>query len=140
MLTAENSSNFLNPEVKIIGNSMSFNQETLQISNISHIWIGEIKKSYWWLIIGLLTCYAIIGIFFIIHFFRKNKKTLNICLNSGKVYTLTSKSEEFYNSAFCKLSSIMANQTRSDMITLNFGDGTIVNGSIVNNGITSVGN
>lgn len=140
MLTIENSKSFLNPEVKIIGNSMSFNQETLQISNISNIWIGEIKKSYWWLIIGLLTSYVIIGIFFIIHFFRKNKKTLNICLNSGKIYTLTSNSEEFYDSAFCKLSNIMANQTRNDMITLNFGDGTIVNGSIINNGITALNN
>lgn len=140
MLSAENSSKFLNPEVKIIGNSMSFNQETLQISSISHIWIGEIEKSSWWLIIGLLTSFAIIGIFLIIYYFKKNKKTLNICLNSGKIYTLTSKSETFYSSAFCKLSNIIANQTRRDNITLNFGNGTIVNGAVVNNGITSVGN
>lgn len=76
MLSAENSSKFLNPEVKIIGNSMSFNQETLQISNISHIWIGEIEKSSWWLIIGLLTSFVIIGIFLIIYYFKKIKRHL----------------------------------------------------------------
>ena len=134
----EKTEKFLNPEVKIVGNSLSFNYTTLQISNISHIWIGEIKKSYWWLIIGLLTITAIIGIFFIIYFFKKNKNTLNICLNSGEIYTLTSKNESFYADAFCELSNIIANELKNNVVTINFGDGTIVYGSVVNNGTTKL--
>jgi len=39
-------SKYLRPEVIIQGNTMSFNGNSFQISNISRIWLGDIPKSF----------------------------------------------------------------------------------------------
>lgn len=135
-----NTAKYLQPEVKIHGNTLSFNGIAIQISNISRIWLGEIPKSLWWLIFGVLWIPIGIGFLLIIYFFKKNKRTFNIQLNSGTILVLTSRQDSFYEQAFCAISECFTNRSSDTMVTINFGNGTVIHGSVVNNGNNYIGN
>lgn len=139
------SSSYEHPEIKINDNTLSFNSTAIQVSSIARIWLGEISKSPGWVMAGILlllvstqfreasrapwggiVC-ALLGILSLIHFFKKNKRTLNIQLNSGETYSLISKNDDFYDQAFETITECFSKKENVSMI-INLGSGTIVHG------------
>ncbi len=121
---------FVKPELQIVGNSLTMEQETIQISNISRIWIGRVEKSLLVTLIGFLTLTMLIGFYILYRQLFRNKKTLNIELNSGVFYTLSASSDAFYEDAFKELTSLLSNEESKRMVNISFGNGTIVNGTL----------
>lgn len=139
------SSSYQHPEIKINDNTLSFDSTAIQVSSIARIWLGEISKSPLWVIAGILFLLAGIqqggisrspwglilfllpGILSLIHFFKKNKRTLNIQLNSGETYSLISKNDDFYDQAFETITECFSKKDNVSMI-INLGSGTIVHG------------
>lgn len=139
------SSTYRHPEIKINDNTLSFNSTAIQVSSIARIWLGEISKSPWLLIAGILCLLSSIwiegisrspwnfilgilfGISFLIYYFKKNKRTLNIQLNSGETFSLISKNDDFYDQAFATIIECFSKKEDISMI-INLGSGTIFNG------------
>lgn len=122
------------PELKVIANTLLFENTVYQISNISTleladlttVTVNQIPQWYWFVLgIGVVTIPFVIGIFlvgfffYLLYNFNKNKVKvrerygLRIGMNSGSGITLASRSREFVLKIIIALYSIMNSQDRS---------------------------
>ena len=141
--------------LRVEGNIIATGSDILQISSISRVWTGYIRRpkkslvfGIIFLLIGIVSfseyikykdmslgifagCFIVAGALCILGFMLKKViYVLNIQLNSGLTYSCGSNVEQFISEAFMILQRILLDGNKSNENYLfNFGEGTIVNNS-----------
>lgn len=144
---------FNDPELRIMGNTISCRDSFIQISNITQAWVGTTAKepmpvsTLIFCAIGAIAIFSLLpgqgkslGIIPVViaavilyrHSLKVPIHGLNIELNSGRTYTFTSTNMQFIGKAYTVIRSIVQDtgtRTSNDTILINMANGTIVNES-----------